>query len=95
MILKGNYERIILLKHTICVSFLCQSCLNMDMFFFCNRYLLYVNDTFLYSGVVPGSTLTLRKPFYMGGVPRNMSAVYVPFALCFQGGMKDLVINSR
>lgn len=61
-----------------------------------NRYLLYVNDTFLYSGVwnVPGSTLTLRKPFYMGGVPRNMS-VYVPFALCFQGGMKDLVINSR
>lgn len=65
--------------------------------FFSNRYLLYVNDTFLYSGVwnIPGSTLTLRKPFYMGGVPRNMSAVYVPFALCFQGGMKDLVINSR
>ena len=55
-----------------------------------------MNDTFLYSGVwnVPGSTLPLRKPFYMGGVPRNMS-VYVPFALCFQGGMKDLVINSR
>ena len=55
-----------------------------------------MNDTLLYSGVFDfaASPVVLHKPFYMGGIPGNVSS-QVPYALCFKGGMKNLLVNSR
>ncbi|XP_029199679.2 laminin subunit alpha-like [Acropora millepora] len=61
-----------------------------------NRYSLYVNESLLHSGAYDftKSPILVHKPFYFGGVPRNLSS-QVPYSLCFRGGMKDLLINSR
>ena len=61
-----------------------------------NRYALYVNDSLLFTGIFDfvASPLILRQPLYMGGMPLNKSS-QVPYALCFTGGMKDLVIDTK
>lgn len=61
-----------------------------------NRYALYVNDSLLFTDILDfvASPLILNQPFYMGGIPLNESS-QVPYALCFTGGMKDLIIDSR
>ena len=61
-----------------------------------NRYALYVNDSLLFADNFDfvASPLVLRQPFYMGGIPLNESS-QVPYALCFTGGMKDLVIVTK
>jgi len=66
------------------------------LFFSFNRYALYVNDSLLFTHIFDfvASPLILGQPFYMGGIRLNESS-QVPYALCFKGGMKDLIIDTR
>jgi len=61
-----------------------------------NRYELYVNDSLLFTDNFDfdASPLILGQPFYMGGIPSSES-FQVPYAHCFKGGMKDLIIDTR
>ena len=61
-----------------------------------HRYMLYVNTTLLYTGIYDfvASPMVLHDPFYVGGIPSNKSS-QAPYALCFKGGMKNLIIDSR
>lgn len=55
-----------------------------------------MNTTLLYVGVYDfvASPMVLHDPFYLGGIPSNKSS-QLPYALCFKGGMKNLIIDSR